>query len=171
MRSVLFWLSKRWLRCLPELGISRFGNIFTVHTNLEIEGVIRVTDKGGRVVLSMNVGNQPLLMLISAPLQMHSRSAPYRAQSNILFVFHFIIISFQQIWASFLSHVSFGDWNGNYSSWFSIDWYCRCSLLRIFRLHTFLVGWARCISICTLCALSWTVEVCPCLKRSVWVAY
>jgi len=43
-----------------------------VHTNLEIEGVIRVTDKGGRVVLSMNVGNQPLLMLISAPLSNRS---------------------------------------------------------------------------------------------------
>jgi len=61
MRSVLFCISKRWLRCLRVLGISRFGHIFTVHTNLEIEGVIRVTDKGGKVVLSMNVENQPLL--------------------------------------------------------------------------------------------------------------
>ena len=61
MRSVLFCISKRWLRCLRVLEISRFVHIFTVHTILEIEGVIRVTDKGGRVVLSMNVGNQPLL--------------------------------------------------------------------------------------------------------------
>ena len=61
MRSVLFCISKRWLCCLRVLGISRFVHIFTVHTILEIEGVIRVTGIGGRVVLSINVGNQPLL--------------------------------------------------------------------------------------------------------------
>ena len=61
MRSVLFCMSKRWLRYVRVLGISRFVHIFTVHTNLEIEGVIRVTNKGGRVGLSMNVENQPLL--------------------------------------------------------------------------------------------------------------
>jgi len=75
MRSVLFCISKRWLHCLRVLGISRFGNIFTVHTILEIEGVIRVTNKNGRVVLSMNVENQPWLMLISAPLSNRSCTA------------------------------------------------------------------------------------------------
>ena len=58
---MLFCISKRWLRCLPVLGISRFVHIFTVHTILDIEGVIRVTGIGGRVVCSMNVENQPLL--------------------------------------------------------------------------------------------------------------
>ena len=58
---MLFCISKRWLRCLRVLGISRFVHIFTVHSILEIEGVIRVTNKGGGVVLSMNVENQPLL--------------------------------------------------------------------------------------------------------------
>ena len=63
MRSVLFCIQRGgWLCCLPVLGISRFVHIFTVHTILEIEGVIRVTNKGGGVVLSMNVENQPLPM-------------------------------------------------------------------------------------------------------------
>ena len=59
---MLFCISKRWLRCLRLVGISRFVHIFTVHTILEIEGVIRVTNKGGKVGLSINVENQPLPM-------------------------------------------------------------------------------------------------------------